>query len=167
VVDDCGLDDDQARIRPSTVVTALTWMVRDFQAEEEWPEMDRAVERARRIGQRWQDDLDSLETATQTAAEDSSDSEWLLTYVRELMDQAQDFCAELFDPATAPRPEGKADERPLPAVVPAPPGTPGDGRLRRRRAAGGRCRSTPHGTAVPLVVGGRPQSPLCPRRASP
>ena len=100
-------------------------MVRDFQAEEEWPEMDRAVERARRIGQRWQDDLDSLETATQTAAEDSSDSEWLLTYVRELMDQAQDFCAELFDPATAPRPEGKADERPLPAVVTAPPGTRG------------------------------------------
>ncbi len=105
---------------------------------------DRAVERARRIGQRWIDDLDELEQAARAVAARSPEALNLLTAISDTLEDAQDFCAELFDPATAPRPEGKADERPLPAVVPAPPGTPGDGRLRRRRAAGGRCRRTPY-----------------------
>ena len=37
--EDCALYDAAGLGRASTVVTALTWMVRDFQAEEEWPEM--------------------------------------------------------------------------------------------------------------------------------
>jgi hypothetical protein len=37
--------------------------------------------------------------------------EALLAAVEAMIDEAQDFTAQMFAPATAPRPEGKADER--------------------------------------------------------
>jgi len=44
--------DEAGRLRASAVVTALTWMVRDFQAEEEWPELERPLRRSRSARQR-------------------------------------------------------------------------------------------------------------------
>ena len=82
-------------------------------------------ERARRIGQYWLDQLDDLEAAARPTANGPASPELLLMTITEMLEAAQAFCAALFDPATAPRAEGKADERPLPAVVPAPPETPG------------------------------------------
>ena len=40
VIDDCGRYDETGRVSAGAVVTALIWLVRDVQAEEEWPEMD-------------------------------------------------------------------------------------------------------------------------------
>ena len=70
-----------------------------------------AVERSRRIGQLWLEQLDDLEATAREHAGRSADSARLLAAVTAMMEEAQDFCARMFDPATAPHPEGKADER--------------------------------------------------------
>ena len=41
MVEECSLYDANGLGRPSAIVTALTWMVQDYQVEEEWPDMER------------------------------------------------------------------------------------------------------------------------------
>ena len=60
------------------------------------------MERSRRIGQLWLEQLDDLEATAREHAGRSADSARLLAAVTAMMEEAQDFCARMFDPARNP-----------------------------------------------------------------